>query len=164
MLSVSAVFATYYHMRTVLTGTTQVCAYECPMHLNDLEELIMMEAKRQHRIPKDLTSLTNLLPWLPEQARWRTRPYLCPGVKSPADLQRADSFGYTYVDWSARTFARIEDVPRDYPLVYDNAYSNHLDRGIYVLKVDGSVIWYAGGAWLLEFSSKHPEYHILAPR
>jgi len=134
------------------------------MHLEDVGELIMIATKKQGRIPDDLTSLTNLMPLLPELAQWRTRPYLCPAVRGPVDPKRAGSFGYTYVDWSSRQFARIADVPGEYPLVYDNAYSNHQDRGIYVLKVDGSVIWDAGGAWLLEFSSKHPEYRISVPR
>lgn len=163
-LAVVIVCATFYHMRSTVTRTTERYEYECPMHLEDVGDLLMIAIKKKDRITEDLTSLTNLLPSTPDNLRWRTRSYLCPGVQTPADPNRAGSFGYTYVDWSARQFARIEDVPEDYPLVYDNAYSNHLNRGIYVLKVDGSVIWDAGGAWLLEFSSKHPEYRISVPR
>ena len=71
---------------------------------------------------------------------------------------------YRYVDWSARQFARIEDVPGEYPLVYDNALSNHVYNGVYVLKVDGSVMWDAGAELIGEFSSRHPEYHIVVPQ
>jgi len=163
-LAVAIVCATFYRMRSAVTRTTERYEYECPMHLEDVGDLIMIAVKKSDRITQDLTSLTNLLPCTPSQLRWRTRSYLCPAVQSLADPKRAGSFGYTYLDWSSRQFARIEDVPGDYPLVYDNAYSNHLNRGIYVLKVDGSVIWDAGGAWLLEFSHTHPEYHIVVPQ
>lgn len=137
--------------------------HECPMHLLNLGELIMLAAKSQGRFPEDLTSLTNLMSWRQDVVRLRGRPYLCPAVKAPADLRRPDSFGYTYINWSARKFAQITNVPGEYPLVYDNSFTNHSYTYIYVLKVDGSVIVDVGGEWLQKFSSSHPEYHIPFP-
>jgi hypothetical protein len=164
VVSVCLVCATYFHMDAILFNTTQRYRYECPMHLEDVGESIMTAAHKLGPISEDLTSLTNLLAFTPDQPLRRTRPYLCPAVQTPADPNRAGSFGYRYVDWSARQFAGIKDVPGEYPLVYDNALSNHVYRGVYVLKVDGSIMWDAGAEWIREFSSRHPEYHIVVPQ
>lgn len=158
------VFAAGYHAKR----TYQLVAkydYECPMHLVDMYDIIMALAREHGRFPGDLASITNKLPISEYSARWRLHPVLCPGLQAPFDLKSptADSFGYAYVDWSSKSFAHPAEVPGDYPLVYDRALTNHSGRGVFVLRVNGSVVWDPGAEWIRGFSHSHPEFRILSP-
>jgi hypothetical protein len=74
-----------------------------------------------------------------------------------------ETFDYTYINWST-IFAHVKEVPGDYPLAYDRTLANHVGRGVYVIKVDGTVIWDEGAYWIRRFSAQHPEYRVPVPR
>ncbi len=162
---VCVVPAVYYHSIRIHEVAARY-RYECPMHLRDLWDITMALAKEGDRFPEDLTSITNKVPISQYNARWRLHPVLCPGSQTSFDFEgpTTDSFGYVYVNWSSRQFAHVAEVPAEYPLIYDRALSNHLGRGIFVLKVNGSVIWDSGAEWIRGFTAKHPEYHIPLPQ
>jgi hypothetical protein len=160
-----AVLGIYYHYVRVheLAARYQ---YECSMHLVDLWDITMGLAKDQDRFPEDLTAITKKVPISQYNARWRLHPVLCPGPETPFDPDTAtlDSFGYSYINWSTRSFAHIIEVPGDYPLAYDRKLSNHSGRGVFVLQVNGRVMWDPGAEWVRDFSVRHPEFHIPIPQ
>jgi hypothetical protein len=137
--------------------------YECPMHLIDLYDYIIASARQHDRFPEDLTFITKKWPIGQRNARMRLSLVLCPGSQTPIDLERVTP-DYAYVNWSAKLFAHVVDVPGEYPLVYDRTLSNHSGRGVFVLRVNGSVIWDPGAEWVRGFSGRHPEYHVLIPQ
>jgi hypothetical protein len=140
--------------------------YECPMHLVDIWDITMALAREHGRFPEDLTSITRKVPISQYDAQWRSHPVLCPGSEAICDAKRAtvESFGYAYVNWSARGYAHAKDVPGAYPLIYDRTLSNHFGRGIFVVKVNGSVIWDPAAEWVRDFSNRHPEYRLENPQ
>jgi len=140
--------------------------YECPFHLEDLWTVVMALAKERGRFPQDLTVVARKVPLVSERnIRLRLSPVLCPASQAPVGRGRpaTNVFDYTYINWSS-TFPHVADVPGDYPLAYDRTLSNHLGRGVYVVKVDGSVVWDEGAEYLREFSTRHPGFHIPPPK
>jgi len=171
VLLVCAVYTVYvavswYHEARRFSELKIRYQYECPMHLIDLYDLIIASAREHDRFPEDLTFITKKWPIGQYNARMRIHPVLCPRSQTPIDLERvtADSFGYAYVNWSAKSFAHVADVPGEYPLVYDRTLSNHSGRGVFVLRINGSVVWDPGAKWVRDFSGAHPEYHLLIPQ
>lgn len=144
---------------------TAKCNYECPMHLADLSGILLALANEADRSPHDLTAVTQKVPVSEYNARWRLHPALCPGAYGTIDPRKPDPhrLGYVYVDWSSNGFAHVTNVPADYPLAYDQSFSNHAGKGVFVVKVNGNVIWDQSGEWIRVFIKKHPEYHLSTP-
>ena len=100
-----------------------------------------------------------------------TRPLTCCGVHHSredfhrkGDIPEGDDWSdYTYINWSEH-FDNPDEVPPDYPLMYDRALSNHDGGGINILRVDGITFWDPGGTWLRDFAARHPEYDIPVPK
>ena len=136
--------------------------YECPMHLYDLWDITMLDAKNKDRFPEDLMFFTNVMPITQFEGRWRAHPLLCPCAAAVYDHERPDinSIGYAYIDWSDKGFAHITNVPGNYPLIYDSTLSNHSGRGVFVVKVNGNIIWDPGAQWINDFIKTHPEYQL----
>jgi hypothetical protein len=155
-------FASYHYTKKIHQIAAR-CQYECPMHLIDLWGIITSLAKEHDQFPKDLMLITNKVPISQYNALWRLHPLLCPGVDTPFDSKYSDA-GYAYVNWSSKGFIHVADVPGDYPLVYDDKLANHFGRGVFVLKVDGNVIWDPGALWINDFINKHVDFELRSPK
>ena len=78
----------------------------------------------------------------------------CPGArKNKTDT--GDNSDYIYVDWLKQSQDITKSLPAKYPLVYDARISNHKEKGINILLVDGSVIWDEKARWLTHFALDH---------
>jgi hypothetical protein len=154
----------YYHENRLHEVAARY-QYECPLHLIDLWTITMELAKNNDRFPQDLTFIIKKMPISNKNLRLRLSPVLCPAsqVAFNANEATADALDYVFLNWS-RAFTHVKDVPGDYPLAYDRKLANHVGRGIFVLKVDGSVIWDSDAQWLHNFSIRHPEYRVLIPQ
>ena len=91
---------------------------------------------------------------------------ICPGSGHiPGSFTNADSWSdYTYIDWSI--YFGSNNVPDDYPLVYDRYLKNHDGRGINVFLTSGPlgiVKWDSHAEWLKKFAAEHPNYKIPIP-
>ena len=89
---------------------------------------------------------------------------MCPAVHHqkeyvPDGTQWGD---YTYINWS-KYYDIPDKVPEDFPILYDRSMSNHGGRGINIVRIDGSVLWDPGAAWLRNFAASHPQYDIPVP-
>ena len=139
--------------------------YDCPMHLTDLWSLTLTFAEGNDHFPEDLTFITKKTHMSREKMRLRLSPVLCPASKAPINLNEktGETPDYAYVNWSSR-FPHLKDVPEDYPLAYDRTLANHGGRGIFIVMVNGRIIWDADAQWIRNFSTLHPEYLILIPK
>jgi hypothetical protein len=165
LLLTCAVFAINYHHKRMYEVVAKY-RYECPMHLLDLWSITVALAKEKDRFPQDLASINVKIP-LVSQSRIRLRlsPVLCPGSEIPFDKNEfiTNVSDYVYINWSS-TFGHVAEVPGEYPLAYDRRLANHLGKGVYVVKVNGSVVWDADAQWIRQFSTKNPELHIPIPQ
>jgi prepilin-type processing-associated H-X9-DG protein len=93
------------------------------------------------------------------------RLLMCPAVHhQKGDVPDGTDWGdYAYINW-ANYFDTPDKVPGDYPLLYDRALANHGGRGINIARVDGSVFWDPGAAWLRNFAASHTQYDIPVPK
>jgi hypothetical protein len=139
--------------------------YECPARLNDVwMSVVDNPLRRGGFLPTNLIPFVQFLPPRERFEQSHNYPLVCPGTKSklgPAkDVEKW--MDYTYIDWFPwRT--QSNGIGDNYPLMYDRHFGNHGGRGVFVLKVDGNVIWDAGALWLKSFAKKHPEYKIKLP-
>ncbi len=139
-------------------------AYECPMHLMDLHALLMEENSMRRYYPSNLNFVADV--FKPKGFAVRTHTYVlvCPG----SDTMPGTAFNvsnwtdYIYVDWS-RWFPNFTELPGGLPMIYDRRLANHGNRGVYVLRSDGFVMWDPGAQWLRAFADKHPEYRLTVP-
>jgi hypothetical protein len=159
-----AVLAILYLNRTRLECVVRY-SYECPMRLEGLGMFIANDHTLSGRYPSNLASVVKMSEPTPRQRRLHLHPLLCPGsATEPGSATNIDEWSdYLYVDWS-KWYQGTNQPPGSYPMLYDRRISNHGGRGIYVLKVDHSVIWDGGGSWLAEFSERHPQYQIQLPQ
>ena len=82
----------------------------------------------------------------------------CPGVhndKTETGDKSSDNSDYIYVNWLKQSQDMTKSLPAKYPLVYDARVSNHKEKGINILLVDGSVIWDEKARWLTHFALDH---------
>lgn len=165
LLAFTCAVLTAVHYEKRLALLTLRYRYECPSHLQDLWGVAMALGRQDDRLPQDLTSVAAKVPIISRQNIYlRLSPILCPGSETPFHRNKpaAEASDYTYINWSS-AFAHMADIPPEYPLAYDRKLANHLQRGIFVLRVDGSVMWDRGAEWIREFSKRHPDYHVLVP-
>ncbi len=89
---------------------------------------------------------------------------MCPAThRHESDVPDGRDWGdYTYMWWS-RYYGTPNEVPWDYPLLYDRALSNHGERGVNILRVGGDVLWDPDATWLRDFAASHPQYDIPVP-
>lgn len=145
------------------TELTQRYRRECPMRLGELAFLVDTERRQNGDYPPSLSFVVEMFPIKPWNKRSHIHPLLCPGsdteASSAANVEEWSD--YLYVNWSG-SFG-TNSPPALYPLIYDRRLSHHNGGAIYVVRVDGSVIWDPGAAWLKEFANVHPEYRIPMP-
>jgi hypothetical protein len=128
----------------------------CQRTLKAIEDMLLMYTDAHEGIPTSIERV-GIIEGLPPDSRiWR-----CPGVKR-RDVARMD---YVYVNWST-WFTNINDVPGEYPVLYDGSLSNHYHYGlgINVVDRDGYARWDADARWLTTFASNNPSYHIVIPK
>ena len=83
---------------------------------------------------------------------------MCPAVDDhKKDVPNGTDWGdFTYINWP-NNFDVPEREYREYPQLYDCAFSNHGGRGINILRIGGDVLWDPGATWLKNFAASHPE-------
>ena len=159
-----ALLCVSYHERA-LNELISRYRYECPMRLYELRGRATMWASFEgHGFPSNLTFFVNGYRTTAAKERVHLHPLLCPGSKTKlGDVKTiAASSDYEYVNWS-KWFTSPQEGPGSYPMLYDRRTSNHMGRGVFVVRVDGSVMWDVGVEWLTEFAKRHPEYQIPLP-
>jgi hypothetical protein len=67
---------------------------------------------------------------------------------------------YVYINW--KPFFGTNQVPPNYPLVYDRRMANHWGLGVNVLTTS-RIFWDFRARWLRDFAEKHPEYNLPLP-
>ena len=160
--AIVGVFALWTHCRQIDHDLSIRFRYECPHRLFAIWMFIDEHSKRSNRFPSDLSLLTKKLGTQRFQGRQHLHPLLCPGSNSQlGSIQNASEWiDYTYINWS---LSSPESVKPWYPVAYDRSISNHLGRGVYVLKLDGTVIWDRGAEWLKNFARDHTNLSIVLP-
>ena len=78
-----------------------------------------------------------------------------PEVKCPGVWR-----GYVYINWDEMG---VPSPDADFPIIYDQKYSNHGGFGINVGTVGKRVFWDPDGKWLMNFREKHPEFRVPTP-
>jgi hypothetical protein len=139
--------------------------YECPLRMFAVwSSLSDAETRRTGFFPTNLVPFAKSYPPSMLSNPANNYPLLCPGsTTQPGSVTNVDQWtDYLYVPW-ARYFPSKRAVPENYPLMYDRRFSNHGGRGVYVLKMNGDVIWDGGAAWLKRFSTEHPEFLLPMP-
>lgn len=166
LVNVLTVLLLVFHYQRKLNECAERYGNECPMRLQELQGLtVTWAAGEGGHYPTNLAFVVQAFTMTSEKRRLRLHPLLCPESESPlksGELQEREA-DYTYVNWSA-WFADSQAVPKDYPMFYDRSMSNHKGRGIFLIRIDGSVIWDPGATWLRGFANHHPEYTIPIPQ
>lgn len=87
----------------------------------------------------------------------------CPGVRRrPILIAEANTQSdYIYINWEQ--FYGTNDVPAEYPIVYDRSLSNHFGRGVNVITFGGGCFWDRGAKWLKQFAADHPSFKVIVP-
>lgn len=138
--------------------------YECPERLVDVWAQVSERSRRSGILPSNLISFAEMFRPRPSHFESHTYPLVCPGTESnlgaPKDVHQW--MDYIFLDWSLWQADSIT-FGGDYPLMYDRALANHGGRGVYVLRVDGTVIWDPGAEWLKRFAVEHPQLKIRLP-
>ena len=115
--------------------------------------------------PPDLSLFAKQLRPPKDEPRQHQYPLLCPGSDTPIGTWEtaAKWSDYIYINWSG-SIVGTNFVQPWYPLAYDSRMSNHSGRGVYVIKVDGTVIWDRGAEWIKTFGREHTNFLIVLPR
>jgi hypothetical protein len=84
---------------------------------------------------------------------------ICPGAgrRGGAMPNQED---YVYINWEP--FFGTNNVPNNYPLLYDRRLSNHKGLGINVV-TPSACFWDYGARWVKGFAVNHPEYNLEIP-
>ena len=82
---------------------------------------------------------------------------MCPGGRNQSEGAPARDKGidYIYVNWVQKEGVVSNNIPGEYPMVYDRCKSNHAGKGVNVLLANGRVIWDNNAQWLTSFASNH---------
>ena len=87
----------------------------------------------------------------------------CPGARTHLSLATTNGSlrsDYIYINWEP--YFGTNAVPTDYPVFYDRHLANHWWLGVNVCTTSRE-FWDFRAHWLRDFSSRHPEYHLLIP-
>jgi hypothetical protein len=137
--------------------------YECPMRLFALWMQATGAARDFNAFPSNMQYFAR---WNPttQALKLHTHPLLCPAsnTKPGSQADASQWADYTYINWS-KWYEGTNRPPGWYPMAYDRRMANHGGRAIYIIKVDGTVIWDAGGHWLKEFARNYPMYELTLP-
>ncbi len=138
--------------------------YECPMRLTGLWLAIGAQRDGEGSYPTNLSFAAEAFTPSPSKKRLHLHPLLCSGTETEwGPPTKADQWSdYLYVNWS-KWFPGSNAVPDGFPLVYDRRLSNHSEKGIYVLRTDGSILWDGGARWLRTFAEAHTNFQIPLP-
>ncbi len=153
------------HYQRLLSEQRTNYTYECSMRLSDLWMLARNATSvAGYNYPTNIEFFSRGFRLTPSKESVRLHPLLCPGSETTVkqvgkDITHAD---YVYVNWGT-SFGAPTNVPGAYPLFFDRALSNHAGKGVYVIRVDGSVVWDPGATWIRSFAKAHPEYRIQLP-
>ena len=79
----------------------------------------------------------------------------CPGRGEADDPQTSD---YIYINW--KSLLSTNNIPGDFPLIYDRHSSNHHGWGINVMRVDGTCFWDFRGRWLKAFAKTNSNANL----
>lgn len=155
-----------FHFERQLHETKERYTQECPMRLEALKGFIETWASGAGGgYPTDLAPVVQAFEKMPpERRRARMHPLLCPSSEQDVGRGKIDATksDYVYVSWQALpTNGAV--VNGDYPMLYDKRLSNHGGRGIYVMKINGTVIWDQGARWLQSFAASNVSYRIPLP-
>ncbi|MCX6921884.1 MAG: hypothetical protein NT154_01505 [Verrucomicrobia bacterium] len=149
-----------------LHETKERYTQECPMRLEELKGFMETWASGAGgAYPSDLAPVVQAFEKMtPERRRARLHPLLCPEseqdvLEGNIDASKSD---YVYLNWQAQ-LTNGAVVSGDYPMLYDKRLSNHGGRGIYVMKVNGTIIWDAGARWLQSFAASNLSNKIRLP-
>jgi len=124
----------------------------CRQQLRSLWCIIMFyQDDNGKRWPPDIYCLTNYT---------EARLLFCPGVGTNFNFNKRTD--YFYIDWSKLPHKNDPDFAK-YPLMYDRNISNHNNRGINILMVDGTVKWDSNAKWLKKFASEHQDLCLPLP-
>lgn len=122
--------------------------------LNDLKEY---RHKYDGQYPPDLAAAENF-----NNPGGKLDFVTCPGVGirtlPAAGGTNAD---YIYVNWGL-TFG-TNDVPGNYPVIYDRRLANHKGLGVNVITMDGRHFFDRHASWLQKFTNSYPQYHLTMP-
>ncbi len=134
--------------------------YECPMHLSDLGAILSEHHSRTGAWPSNLLFVATAFKPRPAYKRMRNHVLSCPMANTSLDAMDGS---LSWVDYHYVCWASLTNVPGWYPLAYDRTMSSHGNRGVYVLRVDGSVVWDSGAFELKRFAKTHSQHPIQLP-
>ena len=157
---------TGFHFEKQLHETKERYTHECPMRLEEVRGFMQTWALGAgNAYPSDLGPVVLAFENMtPERRRARLHPLLCPGSEQDVSQGNIDASksDYVYLNWQTRV-TNGAVMSGDYPMLYDKRLSNHGGRGVYVMKVNGTVLWDAGARWLQSFTASNVSYEIKLP-